>query len=114
MKFSVGYQLRDEGQLPFSEIVRKYQEQIGEVYFPWGDLPTGRDPLGDRMEELRWDEENPVLAELKAIRAMGIRLDLLLNGNCFGGDAMSEALRGLVVLDSAERIAIILEELSQK
>lgn len=92
MKFSVGYQLRDAGQLPFSEIVRKYQEHIGEVYFPWGDLPTGRDPLGDRMEELRWDEESPVLAELKAIREMGIKLDLLLNGNCFGGDAMSETL----------------------
>ena len=106
MKFSVGYQLRDEGQLPFSEIVAQYRDHIGEVYFAWGDLPTGRDPLSDRLEQVQWDANNPVLAELKAIRGMGIRLDLLLNGNCFGGDAMSEAL--------ADRIADILDFLASE
>ena len=78
--------------MPFSEIVRKFRDRIGEVYFPWGDLPTGRDTLSERMEDLSWDEGSPVLRELKEIRDMGIKLDLLLNGNCYGGDAMSQGL----------------------
>ncbi len=77
--------------MPFSQIVAKYQEQIAEVYFPWGDLPTGRDPLTHRAGFQKEDEQR-ILGELRAIKEMGIKLDLLLNGNCYGGDAMSQKL----------------------
>lgn len=90
MKFSVGYQLREEGKMPFSQIVERYQEQIAEVYFPWRDLPTGRDPLSGRGYQA--EEEARILAELRAIKAMGIKLDLLLNGNCYGDGALSQSL----------------------
>lgn len=36
-------------------------------------------------------------ADLAALRAMGLRLDLLFNANCYGGEAMSTALEEEVV-----------------
>ncbi len=106
MKFAVGYQLREEGKMPFSAIVAQYRDHIAEVYFPWSDLPSGRDSLAERLDRPEDEVEKAVLAELKAIRGMGIRLDLLLNGNCYGGDAMSERL--------AERIEGVLAHLEEE
>lgn len=89
MKFSVGYQLREEDKFPFSEIVNRYQNQIAEVFFAWPGVSSGRDPqsAGTKMS---------LLKELKAIYGLGIHLDLLLNANCYGGDGMSTKIAGLV------------------
>ena len=40
MKFMVGYQLNARQEL-IPAVVRG-KTQIHEVYFPWGDIPTGR------------------------------------------------------------------------
>lgn len=85
MKFAIGYQ-RLDGDDTFARIVADYRDSIGEVYFPWIGMPSGRTALG------RGDEANAQLeleCELHAIRSMGVRLDLLLNANCYGGDAVS-------------------------
>ena len=90
MRFAVGYQTPQNGER-FSDIVRTYREHVGEVYFAWPGIPSGR-PEGeaDRGAQDRLEEE------LQTLRRMGIRLDLLLNGNCYGGDAVSAGLEKLV------------------
>ena len=98
MKFSVGYQQREEEKTPFFEIVKCYREQIAEVFFAWPGVPSGRDPQSAGTKVF-------LLRELKAIRGMGIGLDLLLNGNCYGGNGMSTKM--------AELVAGILQELTE-
>ena len=43
MKFSVGYQLRQDDLLVSA--VKEYAKRIGEVYFSFEDLPNGRNTL---------------------------------------------------------------------
>ena len=94
MKYSIGYQLPDEVDSTY-EICRDYQHAVSEVYFPWGSEPSGRSALcgsGDRDEV-----EAVQLSELKAIRALGVRLALLLNANCYGQAAISKKTRDRIL-----------------
>lgn len=106
MKFSMGYQLREQDEETFLSIVEKYKEHIGEVYFPWLDMPSGRGSLINNEGYIDWHAQNLLVEELGAIKTMGIKLDLLLNGNCYGADSMSETL--------SNRILSILEYLEQE
>lgn len=92
MNFAVGYQPFLAGEL-FCEMLADYREQVGEVYFSIPGTPSGRtEPEYD--PEL-WEQLG---YELSEIRKLGIELDLLLNGNCYGGDAVSEKFaRGITV-----------------
>ncbi|MDD4689322.1 MAG: hypothetical protein PHE51_06210 [Eubacteriales bacterium] len=91
MKFSVGYQLREENESTFVSIVDKYKESICEVYFPWVNIPSGRGSISDQCGYIDWSAQNQLVADLKEIKKMGIKLNLLLNGNCYGAKSMSEA-----------------------
>ncbi len=91
MRFAVGYQLAEDGEEPFSRIVSDYRDHIAELYFPWLDTPSGRSPLATRDGYTDWTAQARLEEELKAVRGMGIRLDLLLNANCYGGEAVSSA-----------------------
>ena len=97
MKFAVGFQLFDPGDEPFSAIVEDYREHISEVFFPWQDMPTGRSPLASQNGFTDWTAQRRTEEELCRIKAMGIKLDLLLNGNCYGGYALSEKLANQVL-----------------
>lgn len=88
MKFAVGYQQPENGE-PFSHIVSDYRDTIAEVYFPWPGIATGRSELGWRNGAVDWGAQEELLDSLKAIRDMGVRLDLLLNAVCHGGEAIS-------------------------
>ncbi len=92
MKFSVGYQLREDDESDFLSIVRQFRDHIAEVYFPWTDLPSGRGSISDNGGYINWRAQAQLLSDLKEIKSMGIRTDLLLNGNCYGEDSMSERL----------------------
>lgn len=84
MKFSAGYQCIALGEL-FSDIIRDYREHMGEVYFSYPGIASGRPDGGclpDKIEQTEY--------ELGEIRKMGISLDLLINGNCYGKYAVSE------------------------
>ena len=101
MNFAVGYKHRSEGEL-FSSEVLSYPD-ITEVYFPWVDEPSGRPVLGygegddsELIKEILHDE-------LIELRQNGVKLDLLLNANCYGEQAMSHALE--------EKIRTIISEL---
>lgn len=87
---AIGYRHVSEGE-SFSSLALEYP-QVGEVYFPWVDEPSGRPVLGfgegDDLETIR----AVLREELSALRAGGKKLDLLLNANCYGEKAMSIAL----------------------
>ena len=99
MKFAVGYQ-QHPGAEPFVNVVKKYQEHIDEVYFPWIGIPSGRAMLGSAFSlslygkaydgnKTQEDLRKHLEWELTEIRRMGIKLDLLFNSNCYGEDAIS-------------------------
>lgn len=96
MKFAVGFQLYDVGEEPFSSIVETYRDSISEVFFPWQDFATGRSPIATRHGFTDWTAQARTEEELKKIKAMGIKLDLLFNGNCYGQYAISEKLANSV------------------
>lgn len=96
MKFAVGFQLYDVGEEPFSSIVETYRDSISEVFFPWQDFATGRSAVATRHGFTDWAAQSRTEEELKKIKAMGIKLDLLFNGNCYGQYAISERLANSV------------------
>jgi collagenase-like PrtC family protease len=96
MRYAVGYQLADEGEDSIVDIVRDYREQVAEVYFPWTDMASGRAALATRRGYTDWTAQARLEEDLVALRALGVRLDLLLNANCYGGLAVSEFLANQV------------------
>lgn len=97
MKFAVGFQLYQQGEEPFSQLVKAYQVHISEVFFPWQDIPTGRSNVATLHGYTDWTAQSRMEEELRAIKAMGIKLDLLFNGNCYGAYAISEKLANTVL-----------------
>ncbi len=91
MKFTIGYQCPESGER-FTDIVADYRAHIDEVYFAWPGVPSGR-PESDLVlpdgpqAALRMLEE-----DIEELRRMGVKLDLLLNANCHGAEAMSVTL----------------------
>ncbi len=92
MKLSVGYQLRSDGGERFPEIVRSYLPHVAEVYFPWGGMPSGRAALNVRRGYTDWGAQAEQEQDLAELRRMGVKLHLLFNANCHGGQALSEHL----------------------
>lgn len=97
MKFAVGFQLYEGQEAPFSRIVAAYRERISEVFFAWQDIPTGRSNIATRHGHTDWTAQRRTEEELRTIKAMGIKLDLLFNGNCYGAYAISEKLANTVI-----------------
>ena len=92
MQFAAGYQYRSSGEL-FSEMVADYTSAIAEVYFAPPGFASGRpDAAQDKADAL-----DQLIYELKALRSMNIKLDMLLNGNCYGDNAIAVAFRNRIV-----------------
>ena len=87
---AAGYQHFADGA-PFAEIALRHPA-VREVYFPWPEEPSGRPRLGYGEEEDSVALARALRADLERLRAAGVRLDLLLNANCYGSQAMSVAL----------------------
>lgn len=96
MKFAVGYQLSEENEPDFVSIVQKYRSHISEVYFPWLDNASGRGSLADNNGYFDWSAQEKLIGDLLSFRRMGMKLDLLYNGNCYGKDAVSLHLKNQV------------------
>lgn len=95
MRFAVGYQLpNDDGS--FVDIVRDFRETIAEVYFPWMNFATGRASISEQHGRVDWRAQRDVEADLLALKALGVTLDLLINGNCLGHQARSVYLENQV------------------
>ena len=100
VKFSVGYPCA--APQSFFNSVAPYLDRIGELYFAWDGFATGRatfenDPRYDRPK---------LESELCRFREQGIRLNVLLNGNCFGGEAISRQF--------AERVCTVVGDLHER
>ncbi len=97
MKLSIGYQLPDEDDPPFSEQVSDYTDSTGEVYFPWPGAPSGRSAMGARDGFVDWKGQEKLLKDLKAFKDKGIALNLLFNANCYGGGSLSGGFKNYIV-----------------
>lgn len=87
MKFAIGYQQPENGE-SFADIAADYREHVEEVFFPWVMAPSGRKALGAGD----WGAQIELENDLRRIRRLGIRLDLLFNSNCYGERAISNSL----------------------
>jgi collagenase-like PrtC family protease len=92
MKLAVGYPVLGDEDRPFPEIVDQYRDDIAEVYFASAGEPSGRSPFGMGGDGPDPEAQERLEHDLRAIRALGIRLDLLLNANCYGPAAASPGL----------------------
>lgn len=89
MKYSVGYQfLRREALI---KSVTKNAEKISEIYFSFDDFPNGRNSLQGDERLFKWEVLGQQLEDLKTLSALGIKMNFLLNGNCYGKHAQSRA-----------------------
>jgi len=96
MKFAVGYQLFNDGEESFTDIVNDFSNHISEVFFPWTDEPSCRASLSERNGFTDWSAQEQLIYELAEIRQKGVKLDLLFNANCYGGKAVSKYLENRV------------------
>ena len=96
MKYSVGFQLYENEEEPFSQIVKAYKKHISEVFFAWQDIATGRSAIATTHGYTDWSAQERMEEELIRIKDMGIKLDLLFNANCYGEYAISEKLANTV------------------
>ena len=89
MKYIVGYQMTDS-DLFINEIVA-YKDQIKEVYFSWGDMPSGRKSLGDDSGAILFEKQLRQKDDLKKLSLAGLHFNLLFNANCYGEDSQSRS-----------------------
>lgn len=66
----------------FAETVLRYWDCVREVYFSWKKCPSGRMSMSD-------DAQNCLEHDLDIFRKKGVKLCLLINGNCYGSEAVS-------------------------
>lgn len=90
MQFMAGYQLFPDDRL--IQALLKHRERIYEVYFPWDDLPNGRSAFSARSDCMAFEAQARLVNDLKILSDAGIKLNLLLNGNCYGKFSQSRVL----------------------
>ncbi len=78
MKWQIGYQ----ANRALVSYLIQYKESVSEIYFPWTDFTTGRGVISS-------EDQNTLADDLQAFRSAGIKLTLLLNGNCYGWKSLS-------------------------
>lgn len=78
MKWQIGYQANKT----LVSYLIQYKEFVSEIYFPWMDLATGRGVISSEAQDT-------LAADLQEFRSAGIKLTLLLNGNCYGWQSLS-------------------------
>ena len=90
MKFAIGYQEPENGD-DFLSLVEDYAGDVSEIYFAWPGAASCRPALGkgaaspeETIEALEFN--------LREMRRLGVKLDLLFNATCYGGKAASKEL----------------------
>ena len=87
---SVGYTVPADGQIPFVDLVSRYRDAIGEVYFAFPGISSGRSPFGQESPYQDYDALNILTEDLYALTQMGVDRNLLFNSACGGADCMSQ------------------------
>jgi hypothetical protein len=94
MKFTVGYPLEERDA--FVGAVQRNADCIDEVYFPWPGVSSGRSVQGERGGYVDWGSQQQLLQDLLSFKSSGLKLNLLLNGNCHGAGAISEHFQNTI------------------
>ncbi len=89
MKFTVGYQQREDAS--FLESIIAHKAHIHEVYFAFGDFANGRGRPNDKAGLLSCEADHRTLVDLALLREQGIALNILFNANCYGRESESRA-----------------------
>lgn len=98
MKFSIGYFQEDEFGRSFTTVLDEFSKDICEIYFPHPSIQTCRgDVSGGYLDK------SELFRALAHARALGIRLCMLANGNCYGDKSVSVELKG-TVLDAIQEL----------
>ena len=92
MKFAVGYQYFDPGEESLVDIVQDYAGSVEEVFFAWLDQPSARSPAASASGLDGREGEERLVADLLRLKALGVKLDLLFNANCYGEGSLSREL----------------------
>ena len=94
MKYIVGLPVSENSA--FIDNVIKKREHIKEVYFSFGDSPSGRSALSSVSNMTPFEAEMHQATALRKLCDSGVGLNLLFNANCYGRDAQSRAFFGRV------------------
>lgn len=107
MQFSVGYKFFDENGDSLTDYLVENKRHISEVYFPWIDNRTCRASLVDDHGDVDWGGQERLEGDLVKLRNAGIRLNLLMNANCYGSQSISRYLYNNVcsIIERIYRIA---------
>lgn len=89
MKYIVGYQMTD-GDTFVDEIIG-CKAHIKEVYFSWGDMPSGRKIQEDDYGEILFEKQMRQRNDLKRLSDAGLDFNLLLNANCYGEESQARS-----------------------
>ena len=82
MFYMIGYQRMRDDRL--KTVILRYRQTVSEIYFSWGDMPSGRGTMEGSGKSFSFDVQREMLAELEEYSRAGIGMNLLLNGNCYG------------------------------
>lgn len=78
-------------------MIDQFATYIDTVYFSWLNMPSGRAALADHRGYIDWAAQAQMEKDLCSLKSMGIRLNLLFNGNCYGEHAVSNYLQNKVI-----------------
>lgn len=87
MKYSVGYQMREDSS--FLESIITNKEHIHEIYFSWGDFANGRNSQLRQSDLTPWEAQLKQEAELRWLSDEGLKFNLLFNATCYGKNSQS-------------------------
>lgn len=85
----VGYQLQPSGAL--MRAIEQNRTHIHEVYFSWGNMPSGRGLASAHSALLPHQALEKQQKELCRLSQSGLSLNLLLNANCWGSSSLSRS-----------------------
>lgn len=91
MRFSVGYQLTETDGFLRELLRRQAEGVISEVYFSYGTMPNGRHAASFHRSLTEWEAMRRTDEDLGTLSRAGVRFNLLLNGNCYGGRSLSRS-----------------------
>ena len=87
MQYSVGYNPNLAESLVSAVLENK--SQISEVYFSHGDFPNGRSSALNVAGLTKEEAADKLKSNLRTLSVEGLKLNLLLNGNCYGKDSLA-------------------------
>lgn len=87
MKYSVGYNPNFAESLVSAVLENK--SQISEVYFSYDNFPNGRSSALNVAGLTKQEAADKLKSDLRTLSDEGLKLNLLLNGNCYGKDSLA-------------------------